>query len=61
MKDWRDDEDKRDLLDELEAAETPHVLAGTQRPPRRERRYEDPDALIDARLNGDEPWPMERR
>lgn len=58
MTDWRDDLDDRAAEDELEAAEsatTEAVLSA--RVPRRLRRYADPDALIDARLGGDEPWP----
>ena len=58
MTDWRDDRDDQALADELEAAEsatTEAVLSA--RVPRRLRRYADPDARIDARLGGDEPWP----
>lgn len=56
MTDWRDDLDDAVTDDALVSEPTP-VLLGTDRAPRRERRWQDPDALIDARLNGDEPWP----
>lgn len=57
MRDWRDDRDDQAAADELEAAETPRAMPlPMSRLPVR-RRYEDPDALIDARLGGDEPWP----
>lgn len=57
MRDWRDDRDDQAAADELEAAETPRAMPmPLSRLPT--RRVADPDALIDARLGGDEPWPM---
>lgn len=50
---WRDDLDDAVTDDALVSADTPAPV-GTDRAPRRERRWQDPDALIDARLNGDE-------